>query len=196
MNKPKGWDETYKNATENPVRSIPAGGYICRILNATSAISTNGNEMLVLSLDIAEGEHKDIFRRQYAAKKATYPEAKWGCVYRQLTIDSKTGETNNRFATLIKVVEKSNPGYSWNFDENTLKGKQLGMLFGEEEFVANDGSIKCSVKPMIPRSVQAIHDGDYAIPERKCVNTAPQSISPVNNNSQGMQEVTDDELPF
>ena len=44
------------------------------------------------------------------------------------------------FKGFIKSVEESNPGYVWNWDESTLKGKKVGLILQEEEFVPTGGA--------------------------------------------------------
>ncbi len=41
------------------------------------------------------------------------------------------------FKGMISCIEKSNEGYEWNWDEKTLKGKKIGVLFGREQYMMN-----------------------------------------------------------
>ena len=38
---------------------------------------------------------------------------------------------------MITCIEESNEGYEWNWDEKTLKGKKIGVLFGREQYMMN-----------------------------------------------------------
>ena len=63
MNKPIGYDEA--EAFTGEFKQLPPGGYICMIKKAVVELNKQGNEQLVLFLDVADGEYKDIFQTQY-----------------------------------------------------------------------------------------------------------------------------------
>lgn len=172
---------------------IPAGGYVCKIVNAKCEEAQTG-EKLVLALDVFEGEYKGFFQKLYETKKSSDAEAKWPCKYGQFTT-TKEGNTNRFFKAIINSVEKSNLGYDFaatNGNEKTLIGKLVGVIFGEEEFIGNNGNVYTSCKPQSFRSVETIRSGEYTVPDKKTAANAP--IRPVGSSQ--MQEVTDDELPF
>lgn len=152
MNKTRGWD-TASAQMGGQFESLTPGGHICKILRAEVGSSRNGAEMMILTMEISEGSQFDgFFRRQFDARKVsgtglTIPKWPGGGMYYQLTTD-QDGMTNPRFKGLIKAIEESNRGYAWNWDETTLKGKLVGMIYREEEFEANDGTIKTTVKAM------------------------------------------------
>ncbi len=198
MNKVYGYEQT--QAFDGSFESVPAGGHVCKILKAACEKATSsGADMLVLLVDIAEGSRLDgVYRRMYDSKRATKPDAKWPCIYRQPTTD-REGNCSPYFKGLIEAIEKSNPGYSFvsTWDERTLAGKSVGMVFREEEYMAQDtGEIKTIVKPAFPRSVQAIRDG-VEVPELKRLNTVQRNTAAAFNALGMMPEVTDEnELPF
>ncbi len=151
---------------------IEAGGYICKIVNAKVEKSQAGNEMLVLELDIAEGEHEGYFQRRYEESKKgnTDPgrQAKWSnnAIHRIMILD-KEGKCNRYFKGFGTIIEESNTGYKWTGDENTLKNKVLGAIFREEEYEKNNGEIGTSCKVNSIRTVKAIKEGKYNVPELK-----------------------------
>ena len=75
--------------------------------------------------------------------------------------------TKQAFKRFITSVERSNEGYTWNWDEASLKGKMFGGVFGREEFLTSDGKLKFATKCRFPRSVESIRKGDFTIPEDK-----------------------------
>lgn len=170
MNKPENFDS--EPAATGEYKSLPAGGYVCKILGAKVEQSQSGKEMLVMRIDIAEGEYKDYFSQAWEEKVQVNKDAKWGCIYRQLT----EGDSTKFFKGMLSAIEKSNPGYQWDWKESGLKGKLVGAIFGEEEFESNkDGSIKKSCKIKWLRSVESIRSGDFKIPEVKRINTSAAS---------------------
>lgn len=46
----------------------------------------------------------------------------------------KKKRTVRSFKTLITCIEHSNPGFKWNWDEQLLKGKLFGGVFGRKEY--------------------------------------------------------------
>lgn len=187
MNKPKNYDET-QALTES--RVLPAGGYVCKIMSVEETKSKAGNEMLVISLDIAEGEFKDFYKEKYKAD--TRKNKKWGCVVYQLTLDID-GNCSRGFKGFTTSVEESNDGFKIEWGDNFCNGfkdKLVGGLFGKEEFEANDGNIVKATKCRFFRSVKSIRDGDFKIPEDKPFNS--DSKKP----AYAVSTVDEDDLPF
>ena len=94
------------------------------------------NDKIVIAFDIAEGEYKDHFKQRFDAD--TSEDKKWKGVYRVTVPKDDGSEADqlimNSFKTFQANVEESNPGYAWNWDEQTLKGKYIGGVFGEIEY--------------------------------------------------------------
>lgn len=192
MKKPDGWDSAQAYTGESV--SLPAGGYICTIVGAVDMFSNSGKPMLVLLLDIAEGEYAGYFRRQFENAKEKTPEAKWNCVYRQLV----EGKSLPFFKGLITSIEESNGSFKWNFDEKNLIGKKIGAIFGREQYVANDGNYKWSTKCLNIRSVATIKNG-VEPPADKLISPI-SSVAPMDNQftntTSDFDILTDDDLPF
>lgn len=190
MNVTPGFDKAaaYDGSNER----LPAGGYICKILKAWCETTPNGSEQLVLALEIAEGNYAGFIKKQFDGRKANNPNAAWPCIFKQFTLGTD-GQTNPFFKGMLKSIEESNAGYRWNWQEATLANRLIGMIFREEEFEANDGSIKTVVRPAFPRSVERIRNG-VDVPEIKRLNNARSNANTMQN--AGFTEVNDNELPF
>ena len=194
--KPTGnWERTQAQ-TGNSSEQLAPGGHAVRIMGAEIRNSKAGREMLVLFLDVKEGSQYDgIFQRKWQNNK-NFGRTNWpndGTMY-TLTCD-RDGNTNPRFKGLIQAVTESNSGYEWRWDENSLRGKMLGVVFGEEEFIGqNDGQPHIAVKPRYVCAVSKI--AEQPVPQIRRAQQPEESYSePVTNNG-GFTEVTDDELPF
>lgn len=166
MNITPNYDKTA--AYDGSFERFPAGGHICQIIKAWCETTQNGSEQLVLALEVAEGEYKGFFGKQYNDRRSRNQDAKWPCIFKQFAL-GMDGQTNPYFKGMLKSIEESNAGYKWNWNEGSLANKFIGMIFREEEFEANDGSIKTTVRPAFPRSVQRIRDG-VDVPEIKRLN--------------------------
>jgi hypothetical protein len=152
MNKPAGFDEA---ETYGEFKTIAPGGHICVIKKAEVTLSQSGREMMVVYFDVAEGESAGFYMEQYNQKVKNNPNYTYKGVYRQLT----TGNSLPFFKGMLADIEKSNPGYTWNWDEKTLKGKLFGGVFGQEEYKGQDGTVKLSTKIRFIRSVDDIRKG-------------------------------------
>jgi hypothetical protein len=114
---------------------LPIGGYVLKILDVKYQTNDWG-DIILLSFDVVEGDQKDFFSNNYKAQ--TSEDKKWKGNYR-LRVPKDDGSdqdewTMRRFKTVIKNFEESNSGYHWNWDEQTLKGKQIGALFNNKEY--------------------------------------------------------------
>lgn len=162
MQKPNDYDQTIANP--DGFEALPAGGYVCKIMEVKEVKSSTGKEMLKISLDIAEGEKKDFFANAYKADDRK--EKKWGAVMHIVT-EGDYGTANlKRFVT---AVERSNKGFAvaWGAKfEACFKGKLVGCLFREEDYLNAMNEKKTAVKPFMFRTADKIREG-VPVPERK-----------------------------
>lgn len=190
MEKPQGFDEALTFTGE--FETLALGGHICIIKNVLVEKTRTGRQMLKIALDIAEGDNKGFYQRQFDRKKESNPEAKWGGIYNQLT----EGTSLPFFKGLLAAIEESNKGYKWNWDEKTLIGKLIGGVFGEEEYVAFDGNVKKATKCVQIKSVEQIKKG-VEIPPLKTLpgNSTSQSNSVIVDGLE-IQPIDDGIVPF
>lgn len=175
---------------------LPIGGYICKITDVEIATSQkSGNEMLVISFDIAEGEKAGYYKRRYDenVKNNTdvTKEVKWLGIYRQMVQGEKAA---GYFKGLMTTLAASNPGFDWDkcdWDETKLKGLIFGGLFGREEYEKMDGSRGMTTKLRFIRSVEKVRSGNFEVPQDKLL---PKKADPFGANS--FTKVDDDNLPF
>lgn len=199
MNKPQDFDTAKEFASFTP---LDPGGYICKIVQVQETTSKNGNPMLKIGLDIAEGPHKGFYTEMF--KNDTRPDKKWGCVVNQLVYDSNGGNTTNRgFKTFITCVEKSNPNFKTAWGDkfcDCFKGKLIGGAFGREQYLGDDGKLHWSTKCRWFRSVDEIRAG-IPIPDDKLYEgSMPQSAAvgapPAFDPNDYEEVVPDSSLPF
>lgn len=169
------------------------GGYVLRIMGATEKINSVGS-YLEVSCDIAEGEYKDFFTSDYKAQ--TGDNKKWHCTkFINLPKDDgseKDGWTKSHLKTFMDALEGSNPGYHWDWDESKLKGKIVGGLFREEEYLGRtDNNIYTSVKLASWTTADKIRTGKFKQLKKKCLNTYEPSTP-----SGAFTAVDDEQLPF
>lgn len=138
---------------------IPVGGHVCVIRSARCDKASNGKDMLVLAIEIAEGTSLDgFYKRTFERIKGFNSEARWPGIYNSV-IANDDGTTNPMFKGLMVAIEESNPGYKWDWCETSLAGKKIGFNFGEEEYVNRNGEVRTNIKPRFPASVKSVHEG-------------------------------------
>lgn len=184
MEKLEGYEEA--QALTGEFERLEAGGYICKIVNAKEETSKSGKRMLVIALDIAEGDKKDFFRNRFTEN--ANPDKKWpaGGVYRQmLEGDKAVGYLKG----LMTSLEASNTGFKWDWDEKKLKDLKCGAIFGEEEYEKLDGSVGTTTKVKFIRTVKAIQAGNFKVPELKKLPQKGEAFDSFGT-------IADDDLPF
>lgn len=190
----KAFNGFTSEAQNNKPRMLPPGPYVAKII----AVKIDGKEpdqSLVLRLDICEGPFANYFVERYSREKES---GKFEPRYKgdfKLRIPNENNtkalypETDiRRFNDAIFRIEKSNEGYHWDWDEQGLAGKIVGINMQLGEFngspytrigrleIADDvrKGIVSAMKPREPR-------GDATL------QTDTQS---------GMAKVEDAELPW
>lgn len=178
-----------KMTSSNP---LPAGGYVAIIKGAT-VVNYDWGEVLELSFDIYEGEHKDFFATQY--RNDTREDKKWKGKHR-LTIPmegSQYFESNQRtFNNFIYALEASNNGYHFDWDENKLKGKCIGVIFRNKEWAMN-GRTGWTTECGAITDVKSIRESNFKLLADKPLN----SNANTSTSSNGFAVLDDDDdLPF
>jgi hypothetical protein len=188
MKRYDGYDKV--EAFTGEYEKMEVGGQVCRILQVKAEEPEPGTKnydtLLKIGFDIAEGDYAGYYKRQHDRKKENKPEAKWPGMYYQ-TIKQ---DDLRYFKGFITAIEQSNTGFKWDWDEQKLKNKLFGGIFGEEEYKGNDGKVHTSVKLQWIRSVDKIRSGDFKVPEVKKLaggNAFKGNMSPIDE---------DDTLPF
>lgn len=196
MRKFDGYDKAESFAGE--YESLEPGGYICKILQVQAVEPEPGTKkydtLLRIGFDIAEGDKGGYYKRTFDRKKESNPNTKWpGMYYQTIKADDL-----RYFKGFITAIENSNPGFKWDWDEQKLKGKLFGGVFGEEEYEMEQGKhageIGTSVKCMWVRSVEQIRSGNFTVPKIKRLSKGSKPSSGFGSISD--TTLGDDELPF
>lgn len=172
-------DLTAVESADNFKKLIP-GGYVCKIMKVEN---DEKQEYLKFEYDIAEGNFKDHYMNLYSAMGF------WGGKF----VKSYANKALPYFKSFIEAVMSTNRGYVWNDDERTLVNKGIGLVLGEREYKANDGSVKIQLYVAEIIAVKDIRDGSFTIPELKPLTadngnkTLFGSLKPID---------TKEELPF
>lgn len=188
MEKIQGYDEA--QALTGEYEKLEAGGYICIIKNAKEEKSKTGKRMLVIALDIAEGDKKDYFQKRFT-DDTRGANAKWpsSAIYRQMLEGEKAA---GFLKGLMTSLEASNEGFKWDWDEMKLANLKCGAIFGEEEYEKMDGSIGVATKVKYIRTVKSIQEGNFKVPEIKKLPQKGEAFEDFVNSVDS----NNDDLPF
>lgn len=168
----------YKAQKPGGAREIlPAGGYVAKILNAEEKRYDWG-DVLLISFDISEGERTGFFNKDY--QENANEDKKWRGTYR-LPIpkddgSERDGWTKNTFGGAMWAIEESNPGYAWDWDEKTLKGKTVGVLFRNKEWEMN-GNTGWTTECCKLESADDIRNGKFRMPKDKPLKNKQSNAS-------------------
>ena len=200
ITKPTGYDEAPAYTGES--MQLPAGLYVCEVLGAKQE-ENRGHDNFIMQFDIAEGEHKGFYQKQYNAAKRASNSAKYKGVHRQNMDDQGTPF----FKGLMTSIERSNPGFQFPWgqqgNEKTLVGKKFGAVMGRRQFLTDDGQKRFVTVIFQVRSIEGLKDAK--IPEDKLLEEdadkpQPQTSTPYGPaDSDGFMQVPDgidEELPF
>lgn len=156
-----GWD-LINEAGE--MKRLPAGIYGVVI---TKVVDVPEKEYFEIYCDITKGEYKDYFKTLVNNGM------------RDTSRDIRSYKTNALpfFKGFITAVEKTNPGYKWDWDEQKLVGKNVMAVFGEEEYLDKEGNLKVRTSVQEFRSLEAFQKGLLKVPEIKRLEKATETVT-------------------
>lgn len=164
IKRPNNWNEV-KEFTDRP--KLPLGAYVCKVKKAV-VTDTGYGEQLNILFDIIEGEFEGYFNNEYASNNNQ--NKKWKGVLRQWLPKDDGSEkdewTKSSFKGVVTAFEKSNPVYVFDWNEASLAGKKIGILFRNEEW-EYDGKTGWAVRPFKAISVDSVRNGDFTLPKDK-----------------------------
>lgn len=191
------YDEAKKQAQASGSEKLPAGAYVCKILGVKFEVGENGNsDRIAIQFDIEEGENKGFFKKQYEA--STSDDKKWKGATRIYVPNDNGSEqdswTKKSFAGWTNAFELSNPGYTWDWDENKWKGLKVGIVFGETGTKIN-GKDVVYTEARFAIEVEKVRDGSAPAAKFKSKNGYGEN----STSSDGFMTVpsgSEDEIPF
>ena len=183
----ENWDKINENGE---FKRLPAGIYGVKL---TSVVNNPEKEYLEVTCDIVKGEYANYFKT--LVENGLKDSSKSFRSYKQNALGF--------FKGFITAVEKSNPGFEWDWDESKLVGKNVIAVFYDEEYIDKDGNIKVGTKLYEFRSLEAFKEGKIKVPETRKVTEEELNQWKANNGVStdvpGMPDestLVDDDLPF
>lgn len=180
------WENIEENGEFNKLKP---GGYVALIKNIEDKPS---QEYLKISYDIAEGEFKGYYMDLYNSQNF------WGGSFFRSYKESAA----SFFKGFITAVEKSNPGFKWNWNEQLLKGKLVGVVLQEEEYIPTEGSHAGELRTRLIvsdiHSVDKIRKGDFKVKDKKTLANKSTTTSAPSNTQDTFStfNIDEDDIQF
>lgn len=154
MEKIENWNELEAKGMED-FKPLPIGAYECLIRKAeVYKNQDSGKESFKVQVDIASGDYKGYFQKRYDSN--TRSDKTWdNNATRYLAYQ---GENASFFKGFITCIENSNPGYKWQWDEESLKNKKICGVFQYEEYENPEGKKGVKVRLTKFRSLDKMKD--------------------------------------
>lgn len=179
--------------------------YICEILDAVETEYTTQSGYNVHRLDV----HFDITEGEFAGyyfnkmNNSSNEDEKWKGILK-INIPKEDGSerddwTIKSFNSNILAIEDSNPSYKFEWDEKSLIGKKVGLLFRKKEWCFN-GKVGFYPEPFKFISIDDAKTGNFKEPKAKLLpeGTISTNSEAINNYSSFMniEENSPEEVPF
>lgn len=182
-----------KNNRRQSFDQLPKGAYVCKIMHLEEATSKKGNPMIKIYFDIAEGDYKDFYKKQYEAD--TREDKVWSydaTYYLTIPTEGCLPFITEQWDTFWADIEDSNNGFVFDGDEKKAEGKTFGGVFRIEQTEANNGNVYDHTRLAFTRIAQDIRDGKITkLPKDKLVGTEGSADDFVN-----VPETTAEDLPW
>ena len=162
---------------------LAAGGYVIKI---TDIKDEQAKEYLRIVYDIAEGSEAGRYKNEDAEHD-----------YRHSFVRSYKESALGMFKAFIRAVDEAN-GTDFDsriekgFPEHELVGKLLGVLFGYEEYEANDGNVKERLRLVRFLNIEQARAGDFKVPDLKKLPESQKTAAP----TPGFTPLGDENVPF
>ena len=196
----KAYEGFKSEASGSAYPMLPVGAYVCEIKN----VKIDGKEpdqKLILRLDIVEGEHTGYYTKRYEhdagrnAQNHMYVTKYKG----DFTLNIPNPDNTKRehpewdikvFNNMVFCVEQSNEGYTWDWNEKSLKGKLVGINVRAGTYNGNPYTQIGKLE-----TVKDVRAG-VCKPMKPKPDTNPPTAEASADSTPSFTEVETDELPF
>lgn len=198
IKKPSNYDNV--EVTEFDFTPIELGGHKGIIMKAEEYTKPqSGKTSLRVSVDTAKDDKQpEYFAEQY--KNDTRIDRKWSnLAIKYVSLGEEENQVKMLKAFITAYENSNNCQFDWNKNWEQLKGKKIGLVFGPEEYINQNGDLKLNNKLRDFRSIDKVDN--IKIPKVKKLDNSYvdyEEYMKKNGNSTPNDEieVTGDMLPF
>lgn len=156
-----GWDNV-KTSAPKEYYFIPAGAYVCHIVDAHIDPIKDKGLMLTLDIDIAEGDFASFFVKHIR-------DGKWdfNAQLKRYIIKKDNPDFQKPFKELVELLQKQNPNFHFNredVDAKYFRNLTCGFTFANREYFGRDGKIYSAPTIKYPCDVEKVRAGKVKIP--------------------------------
>ena len=190
MKKPEGYEQASIYADNI---KPPKGGYVGMIIDAKEVIK-NKKTMLHIRFDITEGDFENFYAKDFNAQNGD--NKYWKGVLRFWIPAVAKMENEVKALSILRTnihgVVSSNIGYEWDWMPESLKGKQVGIIFRDEEWEYDN---KTGIRSVPYRfvDIKKIKNGQFIVPPTKLLKGSEKSY-PSSNIDEGFHMEGFDEI--
>ena len=197
IKKPSNWDAV--EVTEFDFTPIELGGHKGIIMEAEEYTSPqSGKTSLKVSVDTAKDDKQpEYFAEQY--KNDTRIDRKYpnGAI-KYIPLGEEENQVKMLKAFITSYENSNSCKFDWNKDWVQLKGKKIGLVFGMEEYLNQEGKLKTVNKLREFRSIDKVDN--IKIPKVKLLDGSYVEYEDYMESKEGNKtnevEVPQADLPF
>ena len=200
IKKPSNYDNV--EVMEFDYTPIELGGHKGIIMKAEEYTSPqSGKTSLKVSVDTAKDDKQpEYFREQY--KNDNRIDKRWNnSAIKYISLGEEENQVKMLKSFITAYENSNNCQFDWNKDWEQLKGKKIGIIFGQEEYISQDGTTKLATKLNQFRSIDKVDnvkipkvkllDGTY-VDYEEYIERQDNPLSDFKNE----MEINPDSLPF
>ena len=194
--KPKTYDEI--NIIEE-YEKISLGGHKGIIMKAEEYTSPqSGKTSLKVSVDTAKDDKQpEYFKKQY--ENDTRIDKRWSnSAIKYVSLGDEETQVRQLKAFITAYENSNNCQFDWGKDWEQLKGKKIGLVFGPDEYINQNGDLKLNNKLREFRSIDKVDN--VKIPKVKMLDGSYVEYEDYMESKEGNKtnevEVPQADLPF
>ena len=164
--KPKTYDEININEEFEKLELGGHKGIIIKVEEYTSEVS--GKTSLKVYVDTASDDKQPgYFKKQYDNDTRIDKKYPNGAI-KYVPLGEEENQVKMLKAFITAYENSNNCQFDWNKDWDQLKGKKIGLVFGQEEYISQDGTTKLATKLNQFRSIDKVDNAQ--IPKVKLLD--------------------------
>ena len=197
--KPKMYDEININ---EEFEKLELGGHKGIIIKAEEYTSPqSGKTSLKVYVDTAKDDKQpEYFKKQYENDTRIDRKYPSGAI-KYVSLGDEETQVRQLKAFITAYENSNNCQFDWNKDWEQLKGKKIGIVFGQEEYISQDGTTKLATKLREFRSIDKVDN--IKIPKVKMLDGSYVSYDDYMQRKEDKfadfkdcVEINPDSLPF
>jgi hypothetical protein len=188
-----------KTKRKKSFQALPKDAYVVKIKSAREDTWPSGDRCLRIAFDIAEGEYKDFYQKQFDSNPNEDKKWPMDAVFTlNIPSDGSQQYVWDNWNTFFADLEDSNGGFAFGGDLKTLKGKVIGGLFHIRQS-ENNGTVYDHIVMKWTRPADDVRSGKFGkLPNDKLIGDGKGRTS-ATTDADGFMVIPDgedEEFPF